>query len=250
MFHILSKLLVIFIHPLTWITVFLLIALFSKKAKYKRVALIASIVVLWLFSNKFLMNQFASTWDITKKPDMNKSYSCAIILGGFASEGPEGMGHFNGASDRFIQALKLVNLHKASTILISGGNGLLKIKKSDFIEADYVHQELKSFNIPDSLILIENKSKNTLQNAEFSKALLEAKKLPPPYLLVTSAFHMRRALNTFEKAGLQVVAYPCDYRAGLNETELADFLPNADVLSAWNIYIKEIIGSIAYYLKS
>jgi uncharacterized SAM-binding protein YcdF (DUF218 family) len=248
MFHLLSKLLVIFIYPLTWILTLLIFAVFVKKDKYKKNAIIASVAILWLFSNNFLLNQFARLWDITKKPDMSKTYSCAIILGGFASEGPKGQGHFNGSSDRFIQAVKLINNHKVSSLLISGGNGMLK--KSDFIEADYVHDELKDFNVPDSLILIENKSRNTLENAQFSGVLLKEKNLPPPYLLVTSSFHMRRALTTFKKADLEVVAYPCDYKAGLNSVEFDDFIPKADALMAWNGYIKEVIGCVAYYFKS
>jgi len=248
MFHLLSKLLLIFIYPLTWILALLIFAVFAKKDKHRKIALVASVVILWLFSNNFLLNQFARSWDITKRPNMSKTYSCAIILGGFASEGPKGQGHFNGSSDRFIQALKLINNHNAASLLISGGNGMLK--KSDFIEADYVHEELKDLNVPDSLILVENKSKNTLENARFSNELLKEKNLPPPYLLVTSSFHMRRALTTFKKAGLEVVPYPCDYRMGLNPVEFDDFVPKADALMAWNGYIKEVIGYIAYYFKS
>ena len=93
-------------------------------------------------------------------------------------------------------------------------------------------------------------SRNTIENIQFSKQILEAKHLPPPYLLITSAFHMRRALLICKKANLNVEPYPCNFFAGKGIFTFADFIPSAQTLSDWNIYIKELVGYVVTSLKA
>ncbi len=241
MFFILSKLLVYLLYPISWILVLLMIACFIKSRKYQRRTLITALVLLLFFSNSFLLNQFAKYWDIAPYHSTTVSnYSCAIILGGYVSEDENGKGFLNWSADRFIQGIKLEETGKVSHILISGGSASLN--PDAFIEADWISAELKAFHIPDSIILVEKKSRNTLENIQFSKAILEDKHLPPPYLLVTSAFHMRRALLICKKADIKVVAYPCNYFAGNGIISAGDFIPSAQTSSDWNIYLKELVG--------
>jgi uncharacterized SAM-binding protein YcdF (DUF218 family) len=243
MFFFFSKILEFFIYPLTWILACAIAAIFVKKPRLKKMLLLASAVLLLVFSNDFLFNQFAGYWDT--KPVVLKSsekYSCAIVLGGFSSEGKNGEGFFNLSADRFIQAIKLFNTGKVSHILITGGNGSLLPDK--FEEADWVKTQLKEFSVPDSCVLIENKSRNTIENAAFSKPMLEKAGLKPPYLLVTSAFHMRRSLGIFKKADIKVVPYPCNYFGGRGNTSPGDFVPDAYVFGLWPYYIKEVVGTM------
>ena len=202
----------------------------------------AAVALLILFTNPFLFNQFAQNWDIAPyKPD-NKKYSCAIILGGFSSSDGNGGGYFNTGADRFLQGIKLMSTEKTSHMLITGGNGSLL--SGGFAEGLWVQKQLKEFNYPDSVVLIESESRNTLENAKFSKEMLQKAKLASPYLLVTSAFHMRRSLMIFKNAGIDVVPYPANYLIR-RKTLASDFIPDASVLSSWNIYIKEVVGYVA-----
>ncbi len=243
MFFTLSKLLVYLLYPISWILVLLLITCFVKSRKNQRRTLFAALFLLLIFSNGFLLNQFAKRWDIAPyNPKTTAKYSCALILGGYVSEDNNGNGFLNWAADRFIQGVKLEETGKVSHLLISGGNASLN--PDEFTEGKWISLELQAFHIPDSTILIEKKSRNTLENIRFSKAILEAKHLPPPYLLVTSAFHMRRALLICKKAGIKVVAYPCNYFAGNGITSAGDFIPSAQTLSDWNIYLKELVGYV------
>jgi uncharacterized SAM-binding protein YcdF (DUF218 family) len=247
MFFIFSKLLEFFIYPLIWISAFLIAALITKNKKLSRRFLISGTVLLLVFSNPFLINQFARRWDIAPVPLKQQKYSCVIVLGGFSGENASGSGYFNGSADRFIQGLKLVTTGKASHILISSGNGSLIA--DSFEEADWVKTQLQQLNIPDSSILIEDRSRNTIENAAFSNRMLKAKHMQPPYLLVTSAFHMRRSLGIFKKSGIDVVPYPCNYLAGNGKFSVGDFLPDADALPKWNMYIKEVIGTAVNHLR-
>ena len=245
MFFVLSKLLNFLLSPLFWIILFLAIALATKRRGIKKFCLRVSLVIFLIFSNPFLLSQFARRWDFkeTKLPS-GSEYSCAIVLGGFVSEDYNGNGYFNSTSDRFIQLLKLKAEGKVSHLLISGGNS--RLLPTGFKESDWVASQLKDFNIPDSSIIIENRSRNSFENALFSKELLDSAHLKPPYILVTSAFHMRRALSTYEKMGVHVIPFPCNYIAGKSSIGIEDFIPSLSTFGTWHFYIKEVVGYVVY----
>jgi len=248
MYFILSKVLLFIILPIYWVVVLLAIAVVSKERKRKQRFLIAAIIVLYVFSNHFLLDRVIRKWDVQFQPlNSTQHYSCAIVLGGFSSSDGHGGGHFNFSADRFIQAIKLIETKKIAHLLITGGNG--NLLPGGFREAAWVKTQLAQFNIPDSAVLIENNSKNTFENAKFSKVILQKTHLPPPYLLVTSAFHMRRSLMLFKHAGIPVIPYSCNYIIGNDRVQITDFLPAADALSTWEIYIKEVVGYAVNYFK-
>lgn len=242
MYFIFSKILLVLIFPLTWILILLIVSFISKSKKWKYRCLVAAVALLVLFTNPFLFNQFAQSWDIAPyKPD-SKKYSCAIVLGGFSSSSDKGEGYFNFSADRFIQGAKLLSTKKTTYLLITGGSGSLL--PDEYSEAPWAKKQFLEFNYPDSAVLIESNSRNTLENGRFSKVLLDSAKLKPPYLLVTSAYHMRRSLMIFKNAGMDVIPYPANYLIR-RKAEASDFIPDASVLSSWNIYIKEVVGYVA-----
>ncbi len=237
------------VDPFYWILLFLVLHFITKNKKFKKRYLITALVLFLIFSNKILFSQFANYWDIEKSElETNKTYSCAIVLGGMASENKDSKGFFNGSADRFIQALKLKQTGKVDHLLISGGNN--KLNPGSFIESEFVINELKTLHVPDSALLIETKSRNTQENATLTKATLEGKKLPPPYVLVTSAFHMRRALLTFKKAGVPVLAYPGNFTTGKGNITFDYFIPSLEPLGGWARYLKEVAAYSFLKLKS
>jgi uncharacterized SAM-binding protein YcdF (DUF218 family) len=243
MFFIFSKVLSFLMNLLLWVFAFLLVALFSKNVKRKRKFLLTGIIVLYIFSNSLLLNMVSWCWDVreTNVP-VGKKYTCAIVLGGFSSEDGNGGSFFNTAADRFIQGVRLQKTGQVKYLLMTGGNGLLM--PTAFREADWVKVQLREMQVPDSCVITEPKSRNTIENAAFSKILLKQHKLNGPYLLVTSAFHMRRSMMIFKKQGVNVVAYPCNFSSRRLSVSLDDFLPNAGALAGWGTYIKEVIGYV------
>ena len=247
MFFFFSKVLLLFILPFTYISGFLIAALIVKNPKRKKKYFLISGVLLLIFSNPFLYNRFVHYWDTQPVPLKSSPYSCVIVLGGFSGADKNGDGFFNTAADRFIQGLKLYTEGKATHILISGGNG--NLIPGPYRESDWVRKQLMLFRVPDSSIIVENRSRNTLENAAFSKVLLQEKHLQPPYLLVTSAFHMRRSIGIFKKEKMEITPYPCNYLAGNNDWSFGEFVPDPGPLSGWNVYIKEVIGTMVNYFK-
>lgn len=247
MFFILSKVLVVFIFPLTWAFGLLVYAAFTKRQKRKQALLIVAITLLYFFSNRFTADTMARIWDVAPYQPSAKTYSCVVLLGGFVSEDESGQGYFNWAADRYTQATKLLANHTASHLLFSGGSS--DIYPDGFSEAAFVKAELKKQNFADSLILLDGKARNTAENAIFAKQLLKQANLQPPYLMVTSAFHMRRAMLIFKKAGINVVPYTSNNMAPIRHIYLKDFLPDVDAINQWNIYIKEMVGYIVACLS-
>jgi len=243
MYFILSKILLFLLFPLLWVFALFLIALLSKNPKRKKRFFIFALVMLYFFSAPFFLNQVANWWSIKPgRANEPKVYSCAIVLGGFSSIDRDKVGYFNGSADRFIQGLKALSTGKATHIMITGGNGSLF--PGDFSEASWVKTQLSAFKVPDSLTLIESSSRNTIENAVFSKPMLQKAGLKPPYMLITSDFHMRRSLMIFQKEGYDVVPYPCNLMAGHNDNSLTDFIPDGGSIGGWEIYLKEIVGYV------
>ena len=241
MIYILSKLLSFLLLPLLYVFVSLSVALFAKKQTIKRKSLIILIVILYIFSAPVFLNVFVNLWNIAPgKLATGKVYSTAIILGGFSGDDGKGNGRFNWAADRFIQGVMLQRTGKVKKILVSGGNG--NFSPNTFREADWVKEQLINMKVPDTCIIVEDKSRNTIENALLTKALLLKNYQQGPYLLVTSAFHMRRSMQIFKSKGINVIPWPCNYMSGAGGFSVIDLVPSTETLNTWSLYIKEIVG--------
>ena len=106
------------------------------------------------------------------------------------------------------------------------------------------------YGIPEKDIIIESESNNTRENAIFSKIILD-KQLPAgKFLLITSAFHMRRAIGCFSKAGVQTDYYSTDRYSGMRSFEIDNLLiPNAASMMHWQMLIHEMIGFVVYKIS-
>jgi uncharacterized SAM-binding protein YcdF (DUF218 family) len=195
-----------------------------------------------------LLDVYARSWQ--PQPvvlQSNAGYSCGIVAGGFASPDGNANGYFNASSDRFIQTVKLYKQGIIKNIIVSGGNG--KQDEKSFREGRWVKDELIAVGIPSTDIYVEDQSDNTAENAENTKHILDSLHLPPPYVLITSAFHMPRASLIFKKAGLNIINFPCIYTTGMGGFSAWDLVPRPSVLLGWDTYLKETLGYFWYKLK-
>ncbi len=147
------------------------------------------------------------------------------------------------APDRIIAAAALAHRYPNARIVFSGGSA--NLISNDAREADYAGAIFESLGIAKSRLIMERRSRNTQENAEFSKALV-APKAGERWLLVTSAFHMPRSVGLFRKAGFAVEPYPVDWRVG----GLGDLLMFTNIavdgLARTDIAVREWIGLAAY----
>lgn len=247
MFFILSKVLYVFLSPFNWLLLLFLYWLFTKHKERKRKAGILLLCLFLVFSNPYFIYRITLAWQYPKKElKRDEQYSTGILLAGFVSfETQKKRGYYGAAADRFIQAVRLYKLGHIKKILITGGSGSIRFQ--EYKEADFVVGQLKEFGIPEQDILSENQSRNTYENAVYSKKLLDSLQKPPPYLLITSALHMRRSVEVFKKAGIPVTAYPCNFQALQNPKNFSEAcIPSFHAFNGWEQFLKEVVGLWVY----
>jgi uncharacterized SAM-binding protein YcdF (DUF218 family) len=147
------------------------------------------------------------------------------------------------APDRIIAAAALAHRYPNARIVFSGGSA--NLVSNDAREADFAGAILESLGISKSRLIMERRSRNTRENAEFSKALV-APKDGECWLLVTSAFHMPRAMGLFRKAGFEVQPYPVDWRVGGRDDLYAFSNLAIDGLGRTDLALREWLGLLAY----
>ena len=227
--------------PFNWILFLLIAGYFFRNPRGRKICRILALCVFIIFSSPLLISWYGKKWQTERGViDPQKKYSCGIVLGGFASVDEEKNGYFNGSADRFIQVLKLYKVGEIQRILISGGNG--KLENKGFTEAAFVKKELATMGVPDSVILTEDRSNNTADNAINSKRILDSIGLRPPYLLITSAYHMPRAKLLFDNAGLITDPFACNYSGASTRFAFSKLIPRISVLTDWEGYMKEAAG--------
>ncbi len=247
-FFILSKILSFLINPLFWIGLLLIFALILKNKVKARKFLIASIICFFVFSNNFIVDIFIRAWEVEIVPNnkLKDNYDVGIVLGGGIVTYDKRFDRliFRNNTDRLLQAINLYHKKRINKIMISGGSGTIQYR--NVIESDLIKRYLIENNIPDSVILIDNKSDNTYQNAIFTKNIIREKKLNT-CLLITSSMHIRRAKGCFEKQGLLFDLYPTDKLVGKWRFDIEYLLvPNIDALKRWNILLHEVFGYFTY----
>lgn len=167
-----------------------------------------------------------------------------VLLGGGATiDTPNlnGHGHLSGyAANRLLTAAQLY--HKYQLPIIASGGKVLEMTGT---EAEISRTILLGLGIPDDKIIVENQSLNTTQNAEYSQKLLISHGFYQP-ILVTSAFHMPRAVLQFQKAGVAVTPWPTDYQANVHSlVSWFDFVPSSGALTNIALSTKEYLGLAA-----
>ncbi len=114
-------------------------------------------------------------------------------------------------------------------------------------EAPIAVKELEALGVPHDRITAEEQSRNTVENAVFSRLVAQ----PKPgerWLLVTSAFHMPRAIAAFRAAGFTVEAYPVDWRTRGPIDATRPFAALTDGLAMTDVAVHEWIGLLVYRL--
>jgi len=186
----------------------------AKRGLRARRFLFWASTLLWLFFLGILVISFVPVTGYLLKPLAMKEEirhaDAIVVLGGGVNQGryltPE-------SSRRLVRAVQLYQEGRAQKIIFSGGFSL----RGGVAEGAVLAQEARRMQIPSENILIEKNSRRTYEQA------VETKKIADPLrwkslILVTSYFHMKRAVLCFEQAGFKVYPAPADpiekYAAG------------------------------------
>jgi uncharacterized SAM-binding protein YcdF (DUF218 family) len=161
-------------------------------------------------------------------PDLSVAHGSAVV---------------RSAPGRIVAAAALAHQYPNARIVFSGGSS--NLVSNDAREADYAGAIFESLGVAKTRLIMDRRSRNTLENAEFSKAIA-APKAGERWLLVTSAFHMPRSVGLFRKAGFAVEPYPVDWRVGGRDDLFAFSNLAVDGLGRTDLAVREWLGLIAY----
>jgi uncharacterized SAM-binding protein YcdF (DUF218 family) len=171
-----------------------------------------------------------------------------IVLGGAVDEEiglARGETHLVGGAERLTAAVALSRQFPGVRLVYSGQSGALLGTTAS--EAEFARRLWLSLGVDADRIVIENRSRNTYENAQFTRDLLQPR-AGQRFILVTSAYHMPRSVGLFREAGFDVVPYPVDHRT---KATLADLLPMrqaSEGLVVFDTAVREWIGLAAYRL--
>ncbi len=211
----------------------------------KKVAamLMAFTIIFYLFCTPWMAEKAMGWLEGAYQPPKKATGDVVIMLGGGAyADTPDvsGQGTLCAApSARLLTAVRLQRQLDVP-ILLSGG----QVYEDTGAEAKIAKRILMDLGVPEEKILVEDQSLNTTQNARYSAQLMQEKGLKNP-VLVTSAFHMKRAMLNFQKQGYEPVPFPSDYRTGKKHVfHYVKLRPSVDAMYDNAVVLQETLRTL------
>lgn len=248
-FFFLSKTLDALLSPLSWALLLLVAGLLRHKGSIPAWSPLGALAILVFFSlepvSNSLVRRLESSAQRTERRGV--TYDAVVLLGGMVQEGPtesSGMPSYNEHAERLLTTFDVLRSGHAKTAIISGGPGRAGDR---VVEARVLGSQLEKWGIDQSRLVVEDRARNTRENAEFTKQIVDAhgfKRL----LMITSAEHMPRALDCFHKVGLDPDTLPVDYRSYDPSQWNSSYIPRAAALADSCAALRELVGRFIYRL--
>ena len=248
-----SKLLSFLTQPLAWVAALLLIGLLLINARPRWAKRLCAIALGWLMLlgweplPNMVLRSLETQYPAVTPNTTGSNYVGVIVLGGalepaYVWTAPQ-QSALNSAAERMTEVIPLLRQQPQLTVLFTGGEG--ELFANGLSEAERASRFFQGQGLPASQLLLESASRTTYENAMLSRQLpgVDASQ---PWLLLTSAFHMPRAMAAFRRAGWNVSAYPVDFRSGAS-TPWSQYSMDQGV-AKWRLALHELLGQLAYRL--
>jgi len=167
-----------------------------------------------------------------------------IILGGSINIGSSAAWDslsLNSAADRIVAMSDLARRYPSAKLVFTGGYGALLVRPIS--EADILDRHIATLGVSADRVIYERQSRNTRENAVFTKEMLNPKP-SEHWLLVTSAWHMPRSIGLFRKAGWNVDAYPVGWTTAPGHEDSGSSIEISNHLAKFDMMFREWIGLI------
>lgn len=252
MFFIISKILGFMTDPFNVVTLLFLLGLvlLLKKPVAGRKLICMALVILFMCGlncvPRYCMSILENRIPLADIPD---EIDGIIVLTGMVNRHSShaGLVELRSSADRIINGVILAKKHPKAKLIITGGTGSLIQDERSLKEADYLKKLSIDLGVKEERILIERESRNTHKHTERLARLIPKKGI---WILVTSAYHMPRALGCFRKSGFNVLPYPVDYQNRLDRyyawSDVTTYWPSTGNFQKINLVLHEWIGLVAY----
>jgi uncharacterized SAM-binding protein YcdF (DUF218 family) len=252
MFFILSKILWFFASPLHLLLLGLILGLiYAPRKKFGRPLALASTIALALVAlspiSALLLRPLEDRFP--RQPQAMEPPKGIIVLGGAVDEriaNTRGQTSLNDAAERMTEAVALSRLYPQAKLVFSGGTSALV--HTEVREAQVARKLWSELGVPEDHMIFEDESRNTWENAEYTQMLVHPGH-DERWLLITSAFHMPRAMGIFRALGMNPVAYPVDFRTYGTWEDLRPPGDSTLAIRNFDIALREWLGLVAYRLS-
>ncbi len=239
----LHKILPLFVMP---ITIYLLVVVVGTKKEFKSLIYVTSLIFYIistpLFSN-YLMKKIEGEYIYESFNELEK-VDAIVILSGIMQINEFDKNYIVewGDIDRFFKGIKLYQLNKSNTIVFTGGKN--PYNSTNISEGEILKEFAIKYGVKKDDILI---TEDVLNTADESLAVLNLIGANKTIILVTSAFHMKRAKSLFENQGFNIVPFKVDFKTSPKiKSDFIDFIPSSNGLRKTEIAFREIIGRLYY----
>lgn len=255
MFFVLSKLLDVFLSPVGWVLLLLALAVPwrrpRRRARWRRQRIFGglAVLVLWAFSTDLVSNtlfhRLEHQVESTNVP--SQVYDAVVLLGGAGDERVEaetGQLAFNDNVERLVATHRVLADGHARFAILSGAANEAAL--ADHSEARMLARQLALWGIAPSRLILEEQARNTRENALYSREIAIQRGFAK-VLVITSAFHMPRAVECFGGVGMPVDTLLVDYRAHERAEPFPRMLlPRAHYFAVSSEYFREVFGLMVY----
>lgn len=224
----------IFLPPFLFILLFLATALFARKRLASLISL-GGAFTLYLLSIEPIKDMLYRPLENTYPVPQELEVDAVVVLGG----GSYRTGILKEDSMKRLLTGFLLHRRKGIPIVLSGGSPLGSLP-----ETEVMKQLLIELGVDEKSIITDVRSRDTYENALYVKEISEKKSFKR-VALVTSAYHMPRAVEAFKNAGVEVVPYPTDFKQD-KRYNLYSFIPSMNVLHDSYKALREHMGLLAY----
>lgn len=239
------KLLPVLLSPFTIFVACATIGLVWRKYRLIWIALICLLLLSTPVVSSFLFAQLEAVGSRKTPADMQPADAIVVLSGMTHSIRTEkGIISEWNDPDRFFGGMELIKAEKAPVIIFTKGKLPWKIgpPESELLQATAIQM-----GVHPQQILVTGEVETTEDESREVKKILQSK--GNRIILVTSAYHMRRAKITFDNKGLEIQPYPVDFKVGEYALTPMDFIPNPLSLSTTEKCIRELMGTVYYALK-
>ncbi len=209
------------------------------------------IIFLWIFSIGFVADLLWKIveypWQRIKDSEAPTADAIVVLSSGGISQAPGRSNVFEwGDADRYFAGISLYQKEKAPRIFFTGGT--TPYDQDSMNEGTLYKEHAISLGIPLDAIVVTNKVINTAQEAIEIRRNFNQTKSSSKIILVTSAFHMKRAKKLFERQDFIVYPFPVDFRTSRISRWQSPFqwIPNSSSLNRSSMALRELIGRTIY----
>ena len=224
-------------------------ALFNIRRRRPGIALwfIVPALLMWTLSSTYVSDALLVSLERDVSIPAHPAGDVILLLGGGIYDRVPDLSGSGAPGEQMLgRMVTAVRLQKKLGIPVVISGGAVFDNRSP--EAPVVGRFMTDLGVPPDKILIEDKSRDTIENARFCKIILTQEGFKKP-ILVTSAYHMRRSIEAFRKAGLEVTPIPSSFRTSPDRTpNWTDWFPDAGALETTSIVLHEYLGLLYYAL--